>query len=62
MIIGGQTMENIFAKVDIMEYAKTNGNESAYGLVLLIGPDGFEDYAVYEELLDRFDPNLEVTP
>lgn len=55
-------MENIFAKVDIMEYAKTNGNEFAYNLVLLIGPDGFEDYAVYEELLDRFDPNLEVTP
>lgn len=54
-------MEIIFTEADIMEYAKNTDNESAYGLTLLIGPDGFEDYAVYEELLERFDTNTEVT-
>ena len=37
---------------EIIDYMKTNGAESAYGLLLLCGPDGFDGtYDEYRNLL-----------
>lgn len=43
-------------KDDILEYAAVHGDESAYGLLLLVGPDGFDgtwdEYCSLEEQLN----------
>jgi len=39
-----------FTKEDIFSYMKETNRESAYGVVLLVGPDGFEHYEEWEEL------------
>ena len=39
-----------FTKQDILDYMSTNGKESAFGLLLLAGPDSFESYEEYKEL------------
>ena len=39
-----------FAKKDVLDYLETNGKESAYALLLLIGPDGFDSYDDFNEL------------
>ena len=42
---------NYFTKQDIIDYMNVTSKESAYGLTLLMGPDGFENYEDYEEIL-----------
>ena len=39
-----------FTKEDVLSYMKETNRESAYWLLLLVGPDGFENYKEYEEL------------
>ena len=39
-----------FTMEDVINYMETNGKESAYGLLLLIGPDGFDNHDDYNEL------------
>ena len=34
---------------EIMEYAESNGKAAAYGILLLVGPDGFD--GTYDEYL-----------
>ena len=41
---------------EILEYYETCGAESAYNLVLLLGPDNFEGgLDAYQKLLERFE-------
>lgn len=47
----------MLSKTDILEYAALHGDESAYDLLLLVGPDGFagtwKEYVELEELLNN---------
>lgn len=40
----------IFTEEDILDYMKSNGQDAAYGLLLLAGPDGFKDIETYQRL------------
>lgn len=43
-------------KAEALEYAKLKGNEAAYNLLLLGGPDFFDgDYNEYTELLEQLE-------
>ncbi len=42
-------------KQEILNYEKTNGREAAYGLTLLYGPDCFDNYDDYKELISKFE-------
>lgn len=40
---------------ELLEYAEECGGDAAYGIVLLLGPDGIVGgWDVYQELLDKF--------
>ena len=44
--------DTMITRKDILDYAKEHGNDSAYGLLLLAGPDGFGGtYEEYNSLL-----------
>lgn len=40
----------IFTVNDFINYAITNGKKAAYDLLLIAGPDSFEDYNDYVQL------------
>lgn len=43
---------NNMSRSDFLDYATIYGNEAAAGLLLLCGPDGFdEDYDGYQDLM-----------
>ena len=42
-------------KEEMLSYARSNGNEQAFNLVLLFGPDCFDSYDIYKELVDMLE-------
>lgn len=48
-------MNDLLTPADFAEYAERHGNEAAYGLVLLAGPDGISGgWNTYCELSEKY--------
>lgn len=49
----------MLSKKDILEYAETNGYDSAMDLMILVGPDGFDGTAtefniLFDDVMEAF--------